>query len=651
MKTDKTPSSLGHVQQLWNEWEMQCLVLTSFALQAFLLFSAGVRKSSSSGAIRLLLWLAYLLADSLAIFILGHLALHAATTVHRLLLFWPPFLLHHLGGQETITAFSVEDNALWKRHLLSLVSQEAMAVYVAAKSWRTEDGLLAASTALMFVSGTVKYAERTYALKCANAMALGTKFTTPFLLDDPILSMDGVCALSGYFNWMEIDKNDYAQLVRKAYSSLGLYMNLLMDMPRSWLSDDYGSMPDACSKLQADPDRACKSYKLVELQLSLIYDYLYTKIGMRHCHLNPLAGAALQAVTFISTSGALVLFMVAGAGHHHHDYSRADVVVSYVLLVGAVVLEVSSAVILVSSYWTYCGVDEFCVAKGISRSCADVIFGLVKRVRPASRRMWSGKLARYDLIRGCIQEKQASVVGRAIRWIGVDCDTTHVVVSGELKELVLDKLIGTGANWMELKDFVKFRGERALALAAGGSTEVLRDSVSNVDFPTSVLVWHAATDICFFSSDDDPPAPHRHRGPSKELSDYLMYLVAKCDVLRSSSSRFSLDKALKAVKENLAGDDRRRHAREMLETEKYDGDQSTLLASRAVARCLVNNVEDAAERWELIAAVWLEMLCYLAPRCTAKFHATHLSTGGEFLTHVRTLMINLGLAWEIRPKW
>ena len=193
------------------------------------------------------------------------------------------------------------------------------------------------------VSGTVKYAERTYALKGANAMALGSKFTTPFLLDDPILSTDGVRMLSGYFNWMEIDKNDYAELVRKAYNYLGLYMNLLMDMPRSWLSDDYGSMPDACSKLQPNPDRACKSYKLVELQLSLIYDYLYTKIGMRHCHLNPLVGAALQAVTLISTSAALVLFMASG---HHHDYSRADVAVSYVLLVGAVVLEVSSAMIL-----------------------------------------------------------------------------------------------------------------------------------------------------------------------------------------------------------------------------------------------------------------------------------------------------------------
>lgn len=57
--------------------------------------------------------------------------------------------------------------------------------------------------------------------------------------------------------------------------------------------------------------------------------------------------------------------------------------------------------------------------------------------------------------------------------------------------------------------------------------------------------------------------------------------------------------------------------------------------------CLVG-IEDAAERWELIAAVWVEMLCYLALRCGAEFHARHLSTGGELATHVRILMINLG---------
>jgi hypothetical protein len=47
--------------------------------------------------------------------------------------FWAPFVLVHLGGQDTITALSKQDNDLWLRHLLSLVSQVLVSAYVVAK--------------------------------------------------------------------------------------------------------------------------------------------------------------------------------------------------------------------------------------------------------------------------------------------------------------------------------------------------------------------------------------------------------------------------------------------------------------------------------------------------------------------------------------
>lgn len=116
----------------WNEWEIRMLVLTSLALQVFLLFSAGIRKRNVSAVLSLLLWLAYLLADSIAIYALGYLSQtrvpkgvdpHSFERTHCIQAFWAPFLLLHLGGQDTITAFSTEDNELWKRHLLSLITQ------------------------------------------------------------------------------------------------------------------------------------------------------------------------------------------------------------------------------------------------------------------------------------------------------------------------------------------------------------------------------------------------------------------------------------------------------------------------------------------------------------------------------------------------
>ena len=111
------------------------------------------------------MWLAYLSADSVAIFVLGHLAVYASQPGHQLMSFWAPFMLIHLGGQDTITALSRKDNELWKRHLLILVSQVAVAGYVVAMvSW--PDGRLMAAMVLMFLSGCFKYAERALSLPC-----------------------------------------------------------------------------------------------------------------------------------------------------------------------------------------------------------------------------------------------------------------------------------------------------------------------------------------------------------------------------------------------------------------------------------------------------------------------------------------------------
>ena len=56
---------------LWNQWAIQILVLLSFTLQVVLLLLAGIRRRKAPTVLRLLLWLAYQLADSTAIYALG----------------------------------------------------------------------------------------------------------------------------------------------------------------------------------------------------------------------------------------------------------------------------------------------------------------------------------------------------------------------------------------------------------------------------------------------------------------------------------------------------------------------------------------------------------------------------------------------------
>jgi hypothetical protein len=116
----------GGPSQLWTEWGIQILVLASFAPQLFLLF---------------------------------------------LVPFWAPFLLLHLGGPDNITAYSLEDNSLWLRHLQTLTVQVIGAAYVIYKYSYVICGgtLLLLASLSMFVTGLVKYGERIWALKSVTS--------------------------------------------------------------------------------------------------------------------------------------------------------------------------------------------------------------------------------------------------------------------------------------------------------------------------------------------------------------------------------------------------------------------------------------------------------------------------------------------------
>ena len=166
--------------KLFNEWEMQLLVLLSFTLQLFLFFTGSLRRHGTSGFLRLFIWAAYLGADLVAVYTLGLLSRreviisegHIPWRTQPLAFFWAPFLLIHLGGQDTITAFSMEDNNLWLRHLLNQVVQVILAMYVFWKSVGRHNMELLVSGIFVFVAGVIKYGERTWSLKSGSLKSL-----------------------------------------------------------------------------------------------------------------------------------------------------------------------------------------------------------------------------------------------------------------------------------------------------------------------------------------------------------------------------------------------------------------------------------------------------------------------------------------------
>ncbi|KAK1580984.1 hypothetical protein Q3G72_001899 [Acer saccharum] len=98
-------------KKFWDEWNIRGVMLFSLSMQTFLILFAPQRKGT---------------ANKLIIMLLCQGNPPDAFTPSEnsdLLAFWPPFLLLHLGGPDTITAFALEDNELWLRHLLGSYSR------------------------------------------------------------------------------------------------------------------------------------------------------------------------------------------------------------------------------------------------------------------------------------------------------------------------------------------------------------------------------------------------------------------------------------------------------------------------------------------------------------------------------------------------
>ncbi|KAJ1261673.1 hypothetical protein BS78_09G048600 [Paspalum vaginatum] len=372
-------SLVARAGEAWNEWEVQCLVMTSFTLQVFLLLSAPFRKRHRSRALNGSLWVAYLMADYVATYLLGRLTLLVAVAGNgerqQLALFWAPFLLLHLGGQETITTFSTEDNTLWKRRLLDLAAQVAMAVYLVGKQWRG-DRLLVAPMALMFVCGAVRYGERVWALRAAakRSSAIPSLDDQDSYPGGPLLGLESV-VMDHYKRLGSIisgDKKLHASTIEPILKDASMDFQASLDFFMDVTPSDRGrrivllsgvggdDIKGVLMELKSSKNAFGVAYKLAEVQISLIYDYLYTKFGTVRFQAsksssNPAMWAALQWLGSLGlTSAALVLF--ARASNH---YSGANAVISYILLVGALVMEISSIFIaLLSSYWAGSGVAK-----------------------------------------------------------------------------------------------------------------------------------------------------------------------------------------------------------------------------------------------------------------------------------------------------
>lgn len=384
---------MAMLTQLWNDWEIQLLVLLSFTLQVIVFFGGGLRRRSRNSARRLLIWLVYLLADFVAVYALGQLSRHesdapgvAVGQMHQLVFFWIPFLIH-LGGQDTITAFSIEDNELWLRHLLNLLVQVCPALYVFWKSAAHNQFLVPAIFA--FVAGIIKYGERTWALRCASQKSLsgstnGEAVRFPELEDEQEL--------------------DYLTTAKFALSSAPGVRNLFVGRKLEQMDGSVESAFTGGFFYEHVSEDGQLVFKILEMEVGMMYDSLYTKAPV----IRTWAGAILRCFTHISLVIAFVLFLIRNKQWH---YSRVDVAITYTLFIGAFCLEVCAIFFtVVMSPYTW----AFFQSRKLHR-LARAAWSIFKSVRPESKPWWSNSMGQYNFLSSCFSDK---VVGKVMDLVG-----------------------------------------------------------------------------------------------------------------------------------------------------------------------------------------------------------------------------------------
>ncbi|KAL9233922.1 hypothetical protein vseg_008855 [Gypsophila vaccaria] len=676
------------------------------------------------------MWLLYLSADAVALYAIGLISKNnlsgdssssnqGCQVAHnaRLLAFWAPFLLLHLGGPDTITALALQDNELWHRHALQLATQVGLTVYVFFRAFAGRmDVYVLIPTVLMFVDGCVKYIERTCALYSASVENIRDAITRkpeeaspnysrlmeeyasarnagiPVSLDDVSGRGETTLDESDYptpddqlsgGDWCDVEESD--EMILDAHNCYAKVQGLLADAYLN-LKDRDESRSFFLKK------KAAEAIKIVEIELNLVYDILYTK-----AFLLQRKRAFVRVLCVLAVVGSLVIFSLS---FKKSNYEGLDVVVTFALLGGAVALDLCALIMLIFSDWWVILMSSDDTHR-LVKFVMEFLHNLSKRVKSTGPDRWSQSISKYNLLTRCFREppmflKYVFIERIKDLLVGLIYVESIPIDKKRVLKFIVEELQTKSKLAIDLEDAKDVSSARGNLIYPNDyllATECLKPWTIDLDYDASVLTWHLATDICYWSSDQsdriETSNEADYRFISKELSDYMSYLLLRQQTLTSpvmgmSYFRFkdTCNEAMKysggrldpwctfisAKIENLIYEKLSRKPESLDENKRHQDaalfkdfcknvmEQAMFRRSIGVAKGDIANsvLFDACylakqlemfgnKQWEITSKVWVELLSYAATRCSPRSHLAQLSKGGELITIVWLLMSHLGL--------
>ncbi|KAL8467859.1 hypothetical protein ACS0TY_031198 [Phlomoides rotata] len=544
-----------HWKDLWETWDLRAFILLSLSLQSFLILIAPLRKRTLSNWIIMPLWSAYLLADWAANFAVGLISSSQNSKCQSktdnnnadLLAFWAPFLLVHLGGPDTITAFALEDNELWLRHMLALIFQLSAAMYVFFLSLPKNE--LWIPTVLMFIPGIIKYIERTRSLYLASLNSFRDS-----MLRDPDPGPNYAKLMDEYSSKKEANLPTKIEMIDeppREVKSINrvkkgklkdtdavLYAHQFFQTFKGLIVDLIFSFKERNQSRDFFLERSAEdAFKVITIELNFIYDVLFTKDTVVYTN----KGYVFRFIAFAAVVTSLGLFYK----DDKKIFKEADVTITYTLLIGAITLDVIAFIKLVTSRWLTVKLYNLPDVNTEEINNADEElpkkprrFGLFSKLVRWLRRCWSEQVSTYNLIHYCVHHRSPEKE-KILDFFGLTAffDLIKYVkdkpFTNELRNHIFRELKEKSeiADDLETaKEVSAAKGDHVLRIE---SCSKLLTYVNDVDYDQSLLLWHIATELCYCDEyekwkDDNAEKwkeSKKHREFSKLLSDYMLYLL------------------------------------------------------------------------------------------------------------------------------
>uniref|UniRef100_A0ACD5UVZ1 Uncharacterized protein n=1 Tax=Avena sativa TaxID=4498 RepID=A0ACD5UVZ1_AVESA len=550
----------------------------------------------------------------------------------QLVAFWAQFLLVHLGGQDTITAYAMEDNELWLRHLLTLVVQAVGAAYVLKKymGGGGGGGALIAAAILIFLVGVIKYGERIYAFKSTSQENI-IKF-----LDG--VEMPPARARQNYpLPEPGSAPADAEEVLEGAHELLPVCMGQFVDY-KVWPSKYL------CGAIKLYHGKG-NEVELIGMQLSLMHDVLYTKAAVIHTW----HGCCIRGVSVILTVAAFILFSIftttvkKGSGSSSHDHDRVNIIVTYILLGGALFVEIASVIRSGISTWT-CALLRM---RGVQQPWQWLHYNLLslrRRLKAAKHcRKWSGSIGQHNLPyfiahgRSSVGYRIAACVGLEHSWNKLDSRYfKSIEISRGIQDLVAQEIERMVRACEGEEDVLwSYGGQRKIQVEVTTQDRhhnVLTCDIDRIGFDGTILAWHYATNAFLEEIPITSEEEKTLAAAVGALSNYMMFLFLESPhLLPSPVRRTEYDNFCNNFEKYSDFNTRKGHNTTL---------SPAIRARVNLARWLIGFwrvPSHTAPVLRTILGEWVKILCYAASHCSRDAHARQLSSGTEFITLVWVL--------------